>query len=158
MSQSLTERNDDRISGVLSCYDRLVIMGTVPVICYAEGMTRLIDVQQRGEALRSVQFELRHRFTGSMAWKERAGRDYLYRITGRVEKSLGPRSAETEAIYVAYTQGKPWLKTEKTGCGAPWKGWRGLIARWVLGAFPHSWVGYCGKWIRLARWATKSAS
>jgi hypothetical protein len=42
MSQSLTERYDDRIAGVLSCYDRLVITGTVPVICYAEGMTRFL--------------------------------------------------------------------------------------------------------------------
>jgi DNA-binding transcriptional ArsR family regulator len=42
MSQSLTERYEDRIAGVLSCYDRIVITGTVPVICYAEGMTRFL--------------------------------------------------------------------------------------------------------------------
>jgi len=42
MSQSLTDRYDDRIAGVLSCYDRVVITGTVPVICYAEGMTRFL--------------------------------------------------------------------------------------------------------------------
>jgi hypothetical protein len=42
MSQCLTERYGDRIAGVLSCYDRIVITGTVPVICYAEGMTRFL--------------------------------------------------------------------------------------------------------------------
>jgi hypothetical protein len=42
MSQSLMERYEDRIAGVLSCYDRVVITGTVPVICYAEGMTRFL--------------------------------------------------------------------------------------------------------------------
>jgi len=42
MVQSLTERYDDRIAGVLSCYDRVVITGTLPVICYAEGMTRFL--------------------------------------------------------------------------------------------------------------------
>jgi hypothetical protein len=42
MTQSLTERYDERIGGVLSCYDRVVITGTVPVICYAEGMTRFL--------------------------------------------------------------------------------------------------------------------
>jgi hypothetical protein len=42
MGQSLTDRYDDRIAGVLSCYDRVVITGTVPVICYAEGMTRFL--------------------------------------------------------------------------------------------------------------------
>jgi hypothetical protein len=42
MSQSLTERYDDRIAGVLSCYDRIVITGTLPGVCYAEGMTRYL--------------------------------------------------------------------------------------------------------------------
>src|SRR5271157_2816587 len=43
MSQSLTERYDERIAGVLSCYDRLVITGTLPGICYADGMTRYLN-------------------------------------------------------------------------------------------------------------------
>src|SRR5580693_8997535 len=42
MAHSLTDRYDDRTAGVLSCYDRLLITGTVPVICYAEGMTRFL--------------------------------------------------------------------------------------------------------------------
>jgi hypothetical protein len=42
MSQSLTERYDDRIAGVLSCYDRVVITGTLPTVCYAAGMTRFL--------------------------------------------------------------------------------------------------------------------
>src|ERR1700693_3052311 len=42
MTQSLTERYGERIAVVLSCYDRVVITGTVPVICYAEGMTRFL--------------------------------------------------------------------------------------------------------------------
>jgi hypothetical protein len=44
MAQSLTERYDERIAGVLSCYDRLVITGTLPGICYADGMTRYLQV------------------------------------------------------------------------------------------------------------------
>src|SRR5674476_742270 len=35
----LTKRYEDKISGVLSCYDRLVLKGTLPTICYAQGMT-----------------------------------------------------------------------------------------------------------------------
>ena len=42
MNQSLMERYDDRIAGVLSCYDRVVITGTLPTVCYAEGMTRFL--------------------------------------------------------------------------------------------------------------------
>jgi hypothetical protein len=35
----LTERYKDRIAGVLGCWDRVLIFGTLPKICYAEGMT-----------------------------------------------------------------------------------------------------------------------
>jgi hypothetical protein len=43
MGQSLTERYDERIAGMLSCYDRLVITGTLPVVCYAAGMTGYLN-------------------------------------------------------------------------------------------------------------------
>ena len=39
---SLTQRYDDRIAGVLSCYDRVVVTGTLPTVCYAGGMTRFL--------------------------------------------------------------------------------------------------------------------
>jgi hypothetical protein len=42
MGQSLTDRYDDQIIGMLSCYDRVMITGTVPVICYAAGMTQFL--------------------------------------------------------------------------------------------------------------------
>ena len=42
MSSALEDRYDDRIAGVLSCYDRVVITGTLPTVCYAEGMTRFL--------------------------------------------------------------------------------------------------------------------
>src|SRR4051812_6030367 len=60
MSQSLTERYDDRIGGILSCYDRLVITGTLPGVCYAAGMAgylnakgiRIFDYPEFAKALR----------------------------------------------------------------------------------------------------------
>jgi hypothetical protein len=45
MTQALTERYAERIAGVLSCYDRLVITGTLPTVCYAEGMTRYLNAR-----------------------------------------------------------------------------------------------------------------
>ena len=42
MSEALVERYEDRIAGVLSCYDRVVIRGTLPGVCYADGMTRFL--------------------------------------------------------------------------------------------------------------------
>ena len=39
----LTERYANKIRGMLSCYDRIVIQGTLPGFCYAEGMTALLN-------------------------------------------------------------------------------------------------------------------
>jgi hypothetical protein len=45
MSQSPTERYGERIAGILSCYDRLVVIGTLPVVCYAARMTGYLDTK-----------------------------------------------------------------------------------------------------------------
>ena len=42
MTPLLTDRYRDRVAGVLSCYDRIVITGTLPGACFAEGMTKLL--------------------------------------------------------------------------------------------------------------------
>jgi hypothetical protein len=60
MPEGLVERYDERIAGVLSCYDRIVITGTLPVICHAKGMTsflyangiRIFDYPKFAAALR----------------------------------------------------------------------------------------------------------
>ena len=41
MRQPLTERYRERLAGVLSCYDRIIVTGTLPGACYAKGMTGL---------------------------------------------------------------------------------------------------------------------
>jgi hypothetical protein len=46
MTSALVERYDDRIAGVLSCYDRVVIIGTLPTVCYAAGMTRFLYARE----------------------------------------------------------------------------------------------------------------
>ena len=43
MNASLTKRYEDRLAGVLSCYDRIVITGTLPGACYAAGMTSFLN-------------------------------------------------------------------------------------------------------------------
>jgi hypothetical protein len=35
----LTKRYQEKITGSLSCFDRIVVKGTLPTICYAEGMS-----------------------------------------------------------------------------------------------------------------------
>jgi hypothetical protein len=42
----LTDRYAEKISGVLSCFDRVVIQGTLPTFCYAEGMTGFLNLKK----------------------------------------------------------------------------------------------------------------
>jgi hypothetical protein len=57
----LSERYSKQIAGVYSCYDRVVIQGTLPVFCYADGMTsylranniRIFDYSRFAEPLRN---------------------------------------------------------------------------------------------------------
>ena len=60
MNETLTDRYSDRLAGTLSCYDRIVITGTLPGACYADGMTsylnahhiRIFDYPRFAEPLR----------------------------------------------------------------------------------------------------------
>lgn len=60
MTQLLVERYRERLAGVLSCYDRIIITGTLPGACYAAGMTsflysrgiRIFDYARFAEPLR----------------------------------------------------------------------------------------------------------
>jgi hypothetical protein len=45
MTQLLTERYRNRLAGVLSCYDRVIITGTLPGACYAAGMTSFLNAR-----------------------------------------------------------------------------------------------------------------
>jgi len=62
MTQALVERYADRLHGVLSCYDRIVMTGTLPGACYAQGMTaflyakgiRIFDYPRFAEPLREA--------------------------------------------------------------------------------------------------------
>ena len=59
-ANGLTERYSANLHGVLSCYDRLIVTGTLPGACYAGGMTsflyakgiRIFDYPRFAEPLR----------------------------------------------------------------------------------------------------------
>jgi hypothetical protein len=71
-----------------------------------EQRRQFIDAQQAFEAWREAARMFDHsydgRYAGSMRWVKRNGKEYLYRKKRQVEKSLGPRSPETEAIKADY--------------------------------------------------------
>lgn len=58
----LTERHESQIAGVLSCWDRILLFGTLPKICYAGGMTsylyerkiRIFDYPKFAEPFRNA--------------------------------------------------------------------------------------------------------
>ncbi len=65
-----------------------------------------VDMLQLWEAWIEADDRRRHSFRGSLHWEVRSGREYLYSRKGRVAKSLGPRSPDTEQIYQAFREGK----------------------------------------------------
>lgn len=58
--QNFIERHSRKIKGVISCFDRIVLTGTIPGICYSQGMSsfltakniRIFDFTQWAEPLR----------------------------------------------------------------------------------------------------------
>lgn len=44
-TQLLSEKYADALDGVLNCYDRMVVIGQVPLLCYAKGMTKYLYSQ-----------------------------------------------------------------------------------------------------------------
>ena len=42
---SLVDRHAAKLVGVLSCFDRVVVQGTLPGLCYAEGMARFLSMR-----------------------------------------------------------------------------------------------------------------
>ncbi len=67
---------------------------------------QLTDMRQVYDAWRAANATFKHSFSGSMRWLTRRGRDYLHRKHGRKERSLGPRSPETEKQYAAFIDGR----------------------------------------------------
>ena len=121
MTQMLTERYRERLHGVLSCYDRVVIGGTLPGICYAAGMTsflnakaiRIFDYARFAEPLREAIRERAQR----LADEQGARIEYIARTHIRKEdvvaKVLASRGDHPGLVHVisameACESYKPW--------------------------------------------------
>lgn len=71
-----------------------------------EQSRRLINSEQRFETYLGLVDRLDSSFRGSMSWKFVGGHEYLYRKTGGVWKSLGPRNEESERTFGTYHRGR----------------------------------------------------
>lgn len=87
--QTLVERYQSEIQGVISCYDRLILTGTLPMICFAEGMTtwlyahniRIFDYAKFAE-------ELKHKIRNNaekLASENNIEIEFIKKQTGRKE-------------------------------------------------------------------------
>ncbi len=83
-----------------------------------EQRRQLVDAQQAFEVWRIADREFRHSYRGTMRWKRRNGTDYLYRVYHASEKSIGPRSTETERIKAEYTEQRTRLRQRTTRLSA----------------------------------------
>jgi len=74
-----------------------------------------IDAESVFTALRDAE-KAAQTVRGSMLWRQVSGRTYLIRTNAdNSQKSLGPRTAETEAVYEKFMARKKWLSERVTG-------------------------------------------
>jgi len=95
----LTERHAEEIAGVLSCYDRMLIQGTLPGLCYAQGMTgylnaqhiRIFDYPRWAQALRERLRENAERLAAEHGLEIQFIRKRNFRKEDRVQEILRQR-------------------------------------------------------------------
>ena len=74
-----------------------------------------IDAESVFTALRDAE-KAAQTVRGSMLWRQVSGKTYLIRTnTDNSQKSLGPRTDETEAVYEKFMARKKWLSERVTG-------------------------------------------
>ena len=121
MTSSLTDRYQNKIAGVLSCWDRVVIQGTLPVLCFADGMTsylnahgvRIFDYPRWAEPLRD---ELRAN-AERLAEKHGVAIEFVrkasFRKEARIKEVLAKRGDHPGLVHIlsameACASYKPW--------------------------------------------------
>jgi hypothetical protein len=126
----LTQRYQDQIAGVLSCYDRIIIQGTVPGWCYASGMTdyfyqhqiRIFDYAKWAERLREALRQNMERLAADNAIEiEFVRSKKSFRKEYRVKEVLSKRGDDPGVVCILSAMEpcgsyKPWhdKKTHKT--------------------------------------------
>jgi hypothetical protein len=79
----------------------------------ADALRQYINARQVFTALRETEAAAKA-YRGGMIWREQKGHTYLIRTTTRAaQKSLGPKTPETEAIYQKFTIGKQQVEARR---------------------------------------------
>ena len=118
----LISRYSDQIQGVLSCYDRVILQGTLPGICYAQGMTsylysqgiRIFDYPRFAEPFRDAINENAKRLAEENGLEiEFIRKQKSFRKEDRISEILDQRGHEPGLIHIfsameSCDSYKPW--------------------------------------------------
>jgi hypothetical protein len=157
----LIERHADWIQGVLSCYDRVVCMGTFPDICHADAMTRFLNThgirifdftnwaKEQAEAIRKDVERLAERAGLKVEYIVRKG----LRKEDRVKEVLAERGLAPGIVHIfsgveTCSNYRPWHH-EPTGKNFL-KGRSGKCLHYYIYFIDSDW-GLC--YLRIPTWA-----
>jgi len=117
----LTERHANQIAGVLSCYDRILVFGTLPKICFAGGMTaylyehkiRIFDYPRFAATFRDRLRENAEQLAAENGIQIEHIRKKNFRQEDRVQKILAQRGERPGLVCILSalepcTTYKPW--------------------------------------------------
>ena len=124
---SLLERHHDKITGVISCYDRVVIQGTLPRVCFAGGMTgwlikhdiRIFDYPRFAQGLRDEVRANAERLAREHGVEIEFVRKTNFRKEGRIQQVLAERGRHPGLVHIISAMERcsayrPW-HDKKTG-------------------------------------------
>lgn len=104
----LTERCAAQIAGVLSCWDRVLIFGTLPKICFAAGMTsylyerkvRIFDYPRFAEPFREQLRENAERLAAEVGMEIEFIRKRNFRKEDRLKEILAQRGQQAGLVHI----------------------------------------------------------
>jgi hypothetical protein len=122
MATTLTDRYSANLHGVLSCYDRIIITGTLPGACYAGGMTsflyahgiRIFDYPRFAEPLRDRIWDCVHEICAAAGMEiEHVSKGHI-RKEALVAQVLAARGEAPGLVHVISAMEscpsyKPWM-------------------------------------------------
>ena len=121
MDELLSERYCDDLAGVVSCYDRIVITGSLQSFCYAEGMThylyqqgiRIFDYAKFAEPLRERIRENAEALADANGVKIEFVRKKDFRKESRIQQILKKRGDQPGLVHIfgameACSSYRPW--------------------------------------------------
>ena len=125
--QNFIERHSSKIKGVISCFDRIVLTGTIPGVCYAQWMSsfltakgiRIFDFTQWADPLRKEIRENAEKVASDNGLEIDFIRKKNFRKESRIGDIVKQRSSHPGLVHIfsameLCTAYKPWYN-KKTG-------------------------------------------